>query len=218
MTEKLIVNLKAYQQGTDTQAGTILNDLNKVSTPQGVDLVVAVNPVDLRLADRTNHAVIAQHLAPHGYGSHTGRVLPRSAEQFGATGTLLNHSERQISLDGIKNTKELCGALGLTTYICADSLATVKTVARLEPDYVAIEPPELIGGDTSVSDAKPELIAGAADACAEHDVSLLCGAGVKSAEDVAKARELGAKGVLVASGVVKEADPVDSTESLLNGF
>ena len=35
---------------------------------------------------------------------------------------------------------------------------------------------------------------------------VLCGAGVKNGKDVSKAIELGADGVLIASGVVKAAD------------
>jgi len=49
-------------------------------------------------------------------------------------------------------------------------------------------------------------------------VRVLCGAGVKSGADVAKAVELGAEGVLLASGVTKandvEAVLADLTSSL----
>jgi len=37
-------------------------------------------------------------------------------------------------------------------------------------------------------------------------VRVLCGAGVKNGRDVAKALELGAEGVLLASGVTKASD------------
>ena len=39
------------------------------------------------------------------------------------------------------------------------------------------------------------------------DVAVLCGAGVKTGEDVRTALDLGARGVLLASGVVKAKDP-----------
>ena len=38
-------------------------------------------------------------------------------------------------------------------------------------------------------------------------VKVLCGAGITSGEDVKKALELGTKGILVASGVVKAKNP-----------
>ena len=38
-----------------------------------------------------------------------------------------------------------------------------RNCAYLEPDYIAIEPPELIGGEQSVVDADPELVVEAVD-------------------------------------------------------
>jgi len=39
------------------------------------------------------------------------------------------------------------------------------------------------------------------------DVVILCGAGITNGEDVSAALKLGTEGVLVASGIVKAADP-----------
>ena len=47
----------------------------------------------------------------------------------------------------------------------------------MEPTYIAYEPPELIGGNVSVSSAKPEIIAQAAKAC-NGKTKLLVGAGL----------------------------------------
>ena len=49
------------------------------------------------------------------------------------------------------------------------------------PDYVAVEPPELIGGDISVTTADPTIVSGTAAAVREisKQVGILCGAGVK---------------------------------------
>jgi triosephosphate isomerase len=49
-------------------------------------------------------------------------------------------------------------------------------------------------------------------------IPVLCGAGVKNGEDVRKAKELGAKGILVASGVVKAENPEEAIRDLLEGF
>jgi triosephosphate isomerase len=83
-------------------------------------------------------------------------------------------------------------------------------------DFVAVEPPELIGGDISVSTANPELISDAVATIGAGKV--LVGAGIKNAEDVRIALKLGAVGVLVASGVVKAADPVAALEDLCKGM
>ncbi len=84
-----------------------------------------------------------------------------------------------------------------------------KRVALLNPDAIAIEPPELIGSGISVSTAQPEIVSGAVEAVhtINPDVKVLCGAGITNGEDASAALDLGAKGILVASGVVKAEDP-----------
>jgi triosephosphate isomerase len=72
-------------------------------------------------------------------------------------------------------------------------------------NFIAVEPPELIGGDISVTKANPEIVSGSVKAVKEvnKNVKVLCGAGIKNGIDVAKAIELGSAGVLLASGVIK---------------
>ena len=47
---------------------------------------------------------------------------------------------------------------------------------------------------------------------------MLCGAGIKTAIDAAKAIELGAKGILVASGIVCAKNPEKAIKELLDGM
>jgi triosephosphate isomerase (TIM) len=47
---------------------------------------------------------------------------------------------------------------------------------------------------------------------------VLCGAGVKTGKDVRRAMELGADGVLLASGVTLAADPEKALLDLLEGL
>ena len=56
--------------------------------------------------------------------------------------------------------------------------------------------------------ANPEVVAGTVKEIQKiaPDVKVLCGAGVKTGEDVRVAVELGTEGVLLASGVVKAKD------------
>ena len=81
---------------------------------------------------------------------------------------------------------------------------------------IAVEPPELIGGDISVSKAGPEIIERAVDFVGKNQV--LVGAGIRDLEDVTIALKLGACGVLVASGVVKVADPYAVLLGLVSGL
>ncbi|HKJ60175.1 MAG TPA: triose-phosphate isomerase, partial [Halobacteriales archaeon] len=89
--------------------------------------------------------------------------------------------------------------------------------ATLGPDAVAVEPPELIGTGTPVSRADPDVVRDAVDAVAAvaPDVDVLCGAGISTGDDVVAARELGADGVLLASGVAKADDPAAALSDLV---
>ena len=93
----------------------------------------------------------------------------------------------------------------MMSIVCVKDVAEARKYAKLNPDYIAIEPPELIGSGKAVSTEKPELITKAAEAVksAKNNTKLLCGAGIVSGDDVAKAIELGSKGILVASGIIK---------------
>ena len=95
--------------------------------------------------------------------------------------------------------------LKMISIVCVKDVAEVKKYVKLNPDFIAIEPPELIGSGKSVSSEKPELIVKAAKAVkdANNKTKLLCGAGIVSGDDVSKAVELGSKGILVASGIIK---------------
>ena len=48
--------------------------------------------------------------------------------------------------------------VGFFTVVCAKDIEEGKKIAKLKPDAVAIEPPELIGGDISISTASPDII------------------------------------------------------------
>jgi len=132
----------------------------------------------------------------------------------------VNHSERKVAWEEMRDLIARCRQLGLEVVVCADDVAEAETAARLGPDYLAIEPPELIGGDVSVTTARPEVITRAVERirATNPKVQVLCGAGVKTGKDVAKALELGTVGVLLASGVVKAKSPEKALRDLAKGL
>ena len=92
--------------------------------------------------------------------------------------------------------------------------------ASFSPNFIAVEPPELIGGDISVTTADPDIISGSVNAVKDinKNIKVLCGAGVKNGRDVAKSIELGASGVLLASGIVKAKDKGRVIRDLASGL
>ena len=182
----------------------------KVNEKTGISIAIAPQTVDIAVVTVSGETpVFAQHIDPAYYGKYTGHTLPEAVAEAGAYGTLLNHSEYKISLEAIESSIKRAKEVDLVTVVCVDTIDMAKKVALLGPDAIAIEPPELIGSGISVSTAKPEIVSGAVDAVRtiNKDVKVLCGAGITNGEDVAAALNLGAKGILVASGVVKSKDP-----------
>lgn len=201
-----MVNTKTYEEGTGRHAVALAQLMEKVGEEYGVRMVIAVQPCDVyRVAQGTGIPVFSQHVDAISYGSNTGWTLPQAIRDAGGAGTLLNHSEHRMRLEDIARACASAQSLGMEVIICAGSVAVTGAAASLNPDYVAMEPPELIGGDISVTSAQPDIVknAVAAARAVNPEAAVLCGAGIKSGEDVAKAVELGAEGILVASGVVK---------------
>lgn len=215
-TPLCIVNLKTYAEGSGKAAVDTALVCEKVARQEDATVAVAVQNADIdRIASRVDIPVLAQHLDPEGHGSNTGKDVADTLAFNGADGALINHSEDQVPIEAIEGAVERAREAGLTSIVCVDAPELGGRVSRFGPDFVAYEPPELIGGDVSVADAKPGLVQ---EAVEEASVTVLCGAGIKSGADVAQALELGAEGVLVASGVVKADGPETALRGLIEGM
>jgi triosephosphate isomerase (TIM) len=201
----VLINLKAY----DCETGTIARTAADVAKESGVRVAVSPQTAQLSAVADSGVETWAQHVAPTDHGSHTGSQLAEAASAAGAAGTLLNHSENRLRLADIDGSLASAERAGLETVACANTPAQCKAVAALGPDAIAVEPPELIGGDESVSTADPDIVTDAVSAVSEVDeeIDVFCGAGISTGEDVAAAKQLGASGVLLASGVAKAEDP-----------
>ncbi|QLG27100.1 triose-phosphate isomerase [Halorarum halophilum] len=212
----VLVNLKAYP--CDPVA--VAEAARDVADESGARIAVAPQAAHLAAVADTGVETWAQHVSPVEHGSHTGSTLAEAVADAGAVGTLLNHSENRIKLADIDGSLVAADRPGLETVVCANNPDQAAAAAALGPDAVAVEPPELIGGDVSVASADPAIVedSAAAVAAVDDDVDLFCGAGVSSGEDVSAAADLGASGVLLASGVAKADDPRAVLRDLVSGI
>lgn len=213
----VLVNFKCYLEATGNKAVQLARYAEQASAKFGVAVAVAPQTADLRLVtQQTKAPVFAQHVDPIKPGSHTGHVLVESVLEAGASGILVNHSERRLEASIIEDTITRARDLKLTTVVCANTSGIAAAVASLGPDMIAVEPPELIGSGVAVSKAKPEIITETVSKIRRinNDVTILCGAGITSGEDVKEALRLGTQGVLVASGVVRAKDQAAAIEDL----
>ena len=217
----IIVNFKAYPQVQGEGAVTLAQVCEAVALETGAPIAVAPPMVSLSaVAAAVDIPVYSQSIDPKTPGSATGWVTADMIQATAAVGTLINHSEHQYSAEVVGRCVELAKGCDLVTCVCANDVDTAKKLAAFKPDYIAVEPPELIGGDVSVTTADPGVVSGTVEAVhsVEPGVSVLCGAGVKNGKDVKAAFDLGADGVLLASGVVKAKDPEAVLRDLVSGL
>jgi triosephosphate isomerase len=149
--------------------------------------------------------ILAQHVDNANVGSTTGFVIPEIIKKSNVKGALINHSEHRISSSDIQQLILRLKKLKMISVVCVKNVAEASKYSKFNPDYIAIEPPELIGSGKAISKERPELITRAVSVIknTKTQTKLLCGAGIISGEDVKKAIELGSRGILVASGIVK---------------
>ncbi len=216
-TPIILVNFKCYLEATGKRAVRLAKYAEEASRKFGVTVAVAPQVADIRLvSEQTGAPVFAQHVDAIRPGSHTGHVLPESVLEAGASGFLVNHSERRLQASVIEDILSRARELKLTTVVCANTSGIAAAVSSLEPDMIAVEPPELIGSGVAVSKARPEVVTDTVSKIRRinQDVIILCGAGITSGEDVKAALALGTEGVLVASGIVKAKDQAAAINDL----
>ncbi|MBR9704559.1 triosephosphate isomerase [Candidatus Pacearchaeota archaeon] len=203
----IIVNLKTYQQGSESVR--ISKKIDKVSS----GIIVGVQSSDIyEVCKKTKLKVYSQHVDYYEPGRYTGYIIPEAVKRDGAIGTFLNHSEHPLKLKVIKKTVLRCKKIGLKTAVFTKSLREAKKIEKFSPDYLIYEPPELVGGDISVTTSKPELIEKIVKSI---KMPILVGAGVKTYEDIKKCMELGSVGIAVSSAITKAKNPGKALKELI---
>ncbi|MBI4813042.1 MAG: triose-phosphate isomerase [Methanobacterium sp.] len=218
-TPLVILNFKTYLESTGEKALQLARASQQVARETGVNMAVAPQGADLwRLSQEVEIPILAQHIDPVDAGGHTGSMLTECAKEAGASGTLINHSEQRMELADIDTVIRKTTAVNMTSVVCTNNVETSAAAAALKPDFVAIEPPELIGSGIPVSQAEPEIVEGSVAAIKDinPNVRVLCGAGISTGDDMKAALELGSEGVLLASGIILASDPKQALLDLVS--
>ncbi len=207
----ILINFKCYEEAVGEKAFKLAKLCEFVSFEYGLNISVAPQFADIKTIAEVEIPVFSQHIDPIESGACTGHVTPLSVKETGAVGSLINHSERKLDLESIRKCVELGKTYNLISVCCSANIDECKEIAKFSPDFIACEPPELIGTGIPVSQAKPEVVTQTVNEIKRinPNIKVLCGAGITNGQDVKKALELGTVGALVASGVVKAANPED---------
>jgi len=218
----LVINLKSYIETIGKRGLELLEAAERVAEEYNIDIGIAPQFTDIYLLAKNVKKVkiFAQHIDPIEPGAYTGHILPEAVKEAGAVGTLINHSEKPMKIIDIEKAINIAKKLGLITIVCANDEIVGAAIAKFNPDYVAVEPPELIGTGISVSTAKPEIVINSVKMIKEvnPNIKVLVGAGISNKEDVKKALEYGAEGVLLASAVTKANNFYEKIKELAEGF
>lgn len=213
----IVVNFKTYKEATGFAAVRLAQICRRVQEETKVRVVAVPQVADLRNCAETGAECWVQHVDPSASsGRSTGWIMVETVEEAGARGTLLNHAEHKLGFDLVKSIADQTRGMAFELCLCAANESEAAELDKLEPNYIAYEPPELIGSrEKSVASEKPEIIKRLVTSVQSL---VLIGAGVHSAEDVKTGLKLGAKGILLATDVVLAEDPEYELRKLSEAF
>ncbi|MFW9855898.1 MAG: triose-phosphate isomerase [Candidatus Thorarchaeota archaeon] len=206
----IVLNLKIYQKALGKQGLELAKIAESVAQESGAMIVICPPITYLtQFAEQLEIPVFSQAVDNVSTGSNTGKISTEMINISGASGSLINHSENRMTLADIENVIRDLRSHRLYAIVCTNNEAVSAASAKLNPNAIAFEPPELIGTGISVSSAQPEIVRKNVQRIILENpqVTPLCGAGISNAEDVKKALELGTQGVLLASAYIKAKDP-----------
>lgn len=213
----IVLSLKTYPQSSGNEVLNLAQSAQKVTKATQVPIILAAQAFDIRTlaAKFPDLPIWAQHVDPIDPDRHSGWLSPYSAKLAGARGSVINHAEHPLDFATIQNTMAKCRKYDLKTLVITESLDLAQKVNNLKPDYLSFERPDLIGGDVAMIEAEPDQIKQVVDLA---EMPVIIGAGIKTGEHVKKAVALGCAGVILASAVVKAADPHAALMDLASGF
>ena len=200
----IVVNFKRYPQSSAAAAVKLAQICKQVGQECGVRIIPVPQIQDIAAC------------AAEGVDCWTQKFEPEHTLQ---KGTLLNHSDFRLERAALQEELYLSKTRGDETCVCTANPEETAELTSTRPNFLAYEPPELIGSTTtSVAQSKPEDITRAADICRRTNIQLLVGAGIKSAADVRVSLDRGSVGVLIASAVVLASDQEKELRELAMAF
>jgi triosephosphate isomerase len=217
----LVVNFKTFEQASGKKALSLAKKIFTISKKTKIPIVICPQTSDIfRITSQTKLHVYAQHVDPVDPGKKTGHIILENIKEAGAKGVLINHCEHLMNTNDIEFVVNKCRKLGLKSIVCASDPWISEALVRFKPDFITIQPPELIAENISVSKADPQIITTAIAKVAGKKAlnKVLVGAGINNSKDVSRALALGASGVMVSSSVIKSKDPSKVVKDLLSGF
>ncbi len=214
----ILTNFKNHKEGTFENAIKLAKIHEEISTQEWVNLIIAPSVFDLEKVCEvcSNTHVYAQSCHSVDLGSTTGKIPPAFLKKLGVDGVIVNHAENTVSMDEIKLQIVKIKEEWLKVLVCVANLEEAKEIDLLSPNFISLEPPNLIWGDMSITIASPDIIKNFVK-CVKNAVPLVW-AWIKTEEDIKKSSQLGSKWILVSSWVVKSKNPKKVLENFVKAI
>jgi len=207
---------KAYLYGRDALA--LARHADAMSKKYDVQIIFTPQYVDIPLLAREMERVLvfAQHMDSLEIGRGIGSVLPEAVKAAGAAGVLLNHIEKRLTMDELQRTMKRADGVGLATMVCADNLEDAVVIAKMQPNIIIAESPQLIGvGKRGMDDQRVIEEINRAVWNINPEIRMLHGAGISCGRDVYDVVAAGAQGAGSTSGIIKAKDPFAMLEEMI---
>jgi triosephosphate isomerase len=210
----IALNFKAFRETIGKNALNVIEELKDVANERTIFII---NPCDISLIsekfkERKFKIFTSLTFAIKNFGAFTGKIPLEFLKEEKINGILINHSENRIKKEEIKKFVEYSKELNLETMVCVKDLREAKIVDKFLPTYIAYEDPELIGTGIPISKFRSENVKKFAESVKSIPI---CGAGISNRDDVIAAKELGTKGVLIASAFAKSSNKKEFLKDIL---
>jgi triosephosphate isomerase len=207
---------KAYLYGPEVLE--LARHADKVGAKYAVQMIITPQTVDIPILARelAHVLVFAQHMDSLEVGRGVGSILPEALKAAGAVGVMLNHAEKKLSKDELERTIKRADQIGLATMVCADTLEDAAVIARMAPNIIISESPDLIGAgrrDEQDQSAIREINETVWEM--NPDIRILHGAGIRCGRDVYDVIAAGAQGTGSSSGIILSNDPFGMVEEMI---
>ena len=207
---------KAYAYGRDVVE--IARRADALGARYGVQVIITPQYTDIApVAAAVGHVLVfAQHMDPLMPGRGVGSVLPEAVRAAGAAGVMLNHVERRLTRDVLARTLRRADEVGLASMVCADDTSDAVELARLGPNIIIVESPDLIAGGQRGSDERLAIMAAnQAIWRVNPAIRVLHGAGITGPSDVYEVVAAGAQATGSSSAIFDADDPPAVLEEMI---
>ena len=201
------IGVKNYMYGDDVLE--LAKSADRAAIENDIDVLFIAPYADIRrVVENTERLIV---LAPYMDTLKPGRgmadVLPESVKAAGASGVVVNHCEKPMTITQIRKTIERAREVDLFSFVCADTIEDAMAVALYHPDIINPEPSDKIGKKSTENDMDFVMESIQAIKGVDPNIIVEQAAGITEPKQVYDLIMAGAEAAGAASGVCCADDP-----------